>query len=68
LQSEIRNRTPTISQIFCDHKKDKEKAGRLHSQQQQNTKFQLTSAELHMKNYYKGMDKTAAESAGKERS
>ena len=43
-------------------------AGRLHGHQQQNTKFQLTSAELHMTNCYKGMDKTDTESAGKERS
>ena len=42
-------------------------AGRLHGHQQQNTKFQLTSAELHMTNCY-GFNKTGAESADKERS
>jgi hypothetical protein len=41
------------------------RAGRLHGNQQQNMKFQLTSAELHMTNCYKVMD---TESAGEERS
>ena len=43
-------------------------AGRLQGHQQRNTRFQLTSAELHMTNCYKRRFKTGAEPAGKERS
>ena len=43
-------------------------AGNLHGNQQKNTKFSLTSAELHMTNFYKRRYNTGVEPAGKERS